>query len=72
MPKHHTPATPPAKPRCRLSGTDGNVFALASRVMKTLRQANQPDAATLIQTRLFQCHSYAEVLQLFAEYVTIT
>lgn len=68
-----TPHVPrPTKPRCRLSGTDGNVFALASRVSAALRKAKQDAQEQELRTRLFKCHSYAEALELFAEYVDIT
>lgn len=61
----------PKKPVCKLTGTDGNVFALAARVIKALQKAKQEDNAAAVRAQLFTCHSYAEALQLFAEYVTI-
>jgi hypothetical protein len=33
------------KPRCRLIGTDGNVFALSRRVTQALKKAGQADKA---------------------------
>lgn len=59
------------KPTCTLVGTDGNVYALASRVGIALRESGQPDQADDMWTRLWQCQSYDEALRLFAEYVEI-
>ena len=60
------------KPKCKLSDTDGNVFALASRVSHVLQKARQGDQAREMQTRLFTCHSYDEALCLFMEYVDVS
>lgn len=60
------------KPRCRLIGTDGNVFALGGKVREALRKAKQEDKASEFTQRLFRCTSYEEALTLMDEYVTIT
>jgi hypothetical protein len=60
-----------AKPRCKLTGTDGNVFALAGKVYATLVKAGQQTQADEMKTRLFKCKSYDESLQLFLEYVDV-
>jgi hypothetical protein len=59
------------KPVCNLIGTDGNVFALASKVVICLERAGFPEKAKEVQSRLFECKSYGEALCLFAEYVDI-
>jgi len=59
------------KPQCKLSGTDGNVFALAGRVAVALKRAKQPDKAEEMYARLRQCPSYDASLQLFMEYVDV-
>ena len=59
------------KPKCELIGTDGNVFALAGKVAKTLRRADQADKAKEFTTRLFQCEDYDEALVLMQEYVEV-
>lgn len=59
------------KPRCKLIGTDGNVFALAGRVQKTLRKAGQGELAKEFQKKLFECPSYDAALALMSEYVEI-
>jgi hypothetical protein len=63
------PETP--KPVCTLTGTDGNVFALAGRVARALKQADQHKQAHDMYRRLQQCPSYDAALQLFLEYVDI-
>lgn len=59
------------KPRCKLTGTDGNVFALIGRVSATLKQAGQPADATTMARRIMACGSYAEALRIFMEYVDV-
>ena len=59
------------KPKCKLVGTDGNVFALAGRVSLALKKAGQPDKAHEFQSKLFQCGSYDEALTLMQDYVEV-
>lgn len=59
------------KPRCKLIGTDGNVFALAGQVSQALKKAEQLDKAKEFYARLPQCKSYGEALCLMSEYVEI-
>ena len=61
----------PTKPTCQLTGTDGNVFALAGTVAQCLKKAGLPDQAKEFQERLFKCASYQEALVLMGEYVEI-
>ena len=60
-----------AKPRCKLSGTDGNVFALAGLVGRALRRAGLPEQVKEFSGRLFKCRSYEDALALMAEYVDV-
>lgn len=60
------------KPKCKLSGTDGNVFALSARVMDALKKAGQKDKAEEFSHALFKCHSYSEALLLMSDYVEIS
>ena len=60
-----------AKPKCKLVGTDGNVFALAGKVSRALKQAGQSDKAKELQKKLFQCDSYGRAIVLMSEYVEI-
>jgi hypothetical protein len=60
------------KPRCKLTGTDGNVFALAARVAAALENADQPEKAAEMKTKLLrECHSYDDALRLFMAYVDV-
>ena len=59
------------KPMCRLSGTDGNVFAVIGTVSQALRRAKRPDKAREFQTQAMACESYDEVLELCSEYVEV-
>jgi len=60
------------KPKCKLIGTNGNVFALAGRVTRALKEAGQGDKAKEFTTKLFQCGSYDEALQLMMNYVDVS
>lgn len=59
------------KPTCVIVGTDGNVFALAGRVGKTLKRAGMPDKAKEFYERLPKCKSYDEALQLMMQYAEV-
>ena len=63
--------TTQSKPRCRLIGTDSNVFALAGQVKKTLVRAGQHDKAKEFEDKLLRCGSYDEALNLMREYVEV-
>ena len=59
------------KPTCKLSDTDGNVFALAGKVSQALKRAGQPELAKEFQEKLFKTGSYDEALQLMMKYVEV-
>ncbi len=59
------------KPRCKLIGTDGNVFALAGKVRRALKEAGQPEKADEFWEKLQQCRSYDDALVLMMEYVDV-
>lgn len=59
------------KPKCKLIGTDGNVFFLAGKVTHTLKAAGLKQEAAKVIEKLPKCKSYDEALALFAEYVEI-
>jgi hypothetical protein len=60
------------KPKCRLTGTDGNVFALGGKVAAALERAGLDDEAREFAQRLFGCQSYTEALKLMQEYVDVS
>jgi len=48
---------------------DGNVFSVIGAVVKTLRRAHYPDAATECRERCFSENDYDDVLTICQEYV---
>ncbi len=59
------------KPKCKLTGTDGNVFALAGRVGSALKKAGQSEKAEEFYEKLPKCGSYSDALALMCEYVDV-
>ena len=59
------------KPKCKLVGTDGNVFSLIGLASKALRKAGLPEKAKEMSTKIFACGSYGEALSIMDEYVDI-
>jgi len=59
------------KPKVKLIGTDGNIFALAGKVSEALRKAGHNNKSKEFSGKLFQCGSYEEALLLMDDYVEI-
>lgn len=60
-----------SKPTCKLIGTDGNVFALASKVNSVLKKEGLHEQAEEFKQKLAKCKSYNEALGLMGDYVDI-
>ena len=60
------------KPAVQLTGTDGNVFALAGKVSSALKRAGLEVEAKEFTGRLWECQSYDEALVLMGEYVEVS
>lgn len=60
------------KPKVRLSGTDGNVFALLAQCSRALRKAGQADKSKELQQKVFKAASYDEALRLMMEYCEVS
>lgn len=60
------------KPKCQLSGQDGNVFNIISLVSRALKNAEQYEKAKEFQTKAMSSHSYDEVLILTHQYVEVS
>ena len=58
-----------SKPKCQLTGTDGNIFALVGTASKALKKAGQQDKAKEMKERVFASSSYYEALGIIEEYV---
>ena len=59
------------KPKCKLSGEDGNVFTIIGRVSRALKDAGQADKAKEFQTAAMSAPSYDAVLLLCNKYVDV-
>jgi hypothetical protein len=59
------------KPKCKLIGTDGNVFNLIALVSKTLEKNKLITLAEEFRNKAFNCSSYQEVIALIPNYVDI-
>jgi len=57
------------KPRVKLVGTDGNIFAILGRCKQALKDAGQSDQAEEMAQRVFKATSYDEALAICLEYV---
>lgn len=57
------------KPAVRLTGTDGNVFALLGKCSRALRGAGLDSEAEEMATRVMAAGSYDEALQVMMQYV---
>ena len=60
------------KVKCKLVGTDGNVFVLIGKVSRTLKRAGMPDKAKEMSERCFSAKSYYEALAIMQEYVEVS
>lgn len=60
------------KPDCPLIGANGNIFNLLGIATRTLRDNGMPDEAVEMRTRVTDCNSYEEALEVIGEYVNIT
>lgn len=59
------------KPKCKLTGADGNIFNLIGLARAVLRTECQDDEAQEMTKRVFRSHSYDEALAIIGEYVEI-
>lgn len=58
-------------PKCKLVGTDGNVFAIIGAVSNALKKAGLPEKAAEFRTKAMQSASYDAVLLLCFDYVDV-
>lgn len=57
------------KPKCKMIGTDGNVFALIGVVSRVLKKAGQHEEAKKMAAEVFASSSYHEALCIMMDYV---
>ena len=60
-----------SKPKCKLVGTDGNVFCIISKVSRALKDVGQKDKAEEFSKKAMNSGSYDEVLCLCHNYVNV-
>lgn len=56
----------------KLTGRDGNAFAIIGSVSKALRKAGHADAAERLCEDAMQCRSYDQLLRLVMRTVTVS
>jgi len=58
------------KPKCKLTGVDGNVYAILTKVAKTLERAGQKEKVMEFLTKA-KSGDYDHALQVVNEYVDV-
>ena len=59
----------PKRPKMKLVGQDGNIFAILGRAARLLRENGQPEQAKEMCDRVYQSGDYCEALNIISEYV---
>lgn len=60
------------KPKLKLSGgVDGNIFNILGLASGVLKKAGQPENAKELTSKVFDCGSYDEALQLVMKYCDV-
>ena len=57
------------KPKVKVVGKDGNVFAILGACSQSLKRDKQYDKSKEMSERVFACSSYNEALSIMMEYV---
>jgi hypothetical protein len=60
---------PPHRPKMKLVGQDGNIFAVLGRASRLLKENGQPDQAKEMCDRVYQSGDYYKALNIISEYV---
>ena len=59
------------KPKCKLTGADGNIFNLMGLARKALREEGQRELGEEMTNRVYGAESYDEAIQIIMEYVEV-
>ena len=62
-------ATRATRPKMKLLGEDGNIFAIMGRASRLLKDIGQSDKAKEMCDRVISCDSYQKALNIISEYV---
>ena len=57
------------RPKMKLAGQDGNIFAILGRASRLLKENGQPDQAKEMCDRVYQSGDYYKALNIISEYV---
>jgi len=57
--------------KVKLTGTDGNIFALAGKVSTALEKKGHEDLAKEMRSAVMKSGSYSDALGVLAEYVEV-
>ncbi len=57
------------RPKMKLAGQDGNIFAILGRASRLLKENGQPDQAKEMCGRVYQSGDYYKALNIISEYV---
>lgn len=59
------------KPKCKLTGTDGNAFAIIANVSRCLKKAGLNELAAEFRSKALASKSYDALLVLCSDYVDV-
>lgn len=59
----------PERPKMKLAGMDGNIFAILGRASQLLKENGQADQAKEMSSRVYQSGDYYKALNVISEYV---
>ena len=59
----------PKRPKMKLVGQDGNIFAILGRASRLLKENGQPQQAKEMSSRVYQSGNYYKALNIISEYV---
>ena len=59
----------PKRPKMKLVGEDGNIFAILGRASRLLRENGQAEQAKEMSSRVYQSGDYYKALHIISEYV---
>ena len=59
----------PKRPKMKLVGRDGNIFAILGRASRLLKENGQPQLAKEMSSRVYQSGDYYKALNIISEYV---
>ena len=59
----------PKRPKMKLVGMDGNIFAILGRASRLLKENGQPQQAKEMSSRVYQSGDYYKALNIISEYV---